>query len=57
MAGNTGVKNRSNYIQRILEEDKKLKGKDVLYGAYLQALEELARMTDVIYEEKRRPAG
>ena len=51
MAGNTGIKNRSEYIQRLLKEDKKLKGKDVLYGAYLQALEQLAKMTNAIYEE------
>jgi hypothetical protein len=51
MAGNTGIKNRSEYIQRLLKEDKKLKGKDVLYGAYLQALEQLAKMTNAIYEK------
>ena len=51
MAGNTGIKNRSEYIQRLLKEDKKLRGKDALYGAYLQALEELAKMTNAIYEE------
>lgn len=53
MAGDTGIKNRSNYIQRILKEDKKLRDKDALYGAYLQALEQLAEMTDDIYEEKK----
>ena len=51
MAGNTGIKNRSEYIQRLLKEDKKLKGKDVLYGAYLQALEQLSKMTNAIYEK------
>ena len=51
MAGNTGIKNRSEYIQRLLKEDKKLRGKDVLYGAYLQALEQLAQMTNTVYEE------
>ena len=51
MPKNTGIKNRAEYIQRILKEDKGLRKKDEAYNLYLEALNELMIATNEIYEK------
>ena len=50
MPKNTGIKNRAEYIQRILKEDKGLRKKDEFYNSYLEALNELMIATNEIYK-------
>lgn len=50
MPKKTGIKNREEYIERVLKEDKGHIGKDTPYGRYLSALKELVRQTDEIFK-------
>lgn len=50
MPKNTGIKNRAEYIQRILKEDKGLRKKDEAYDSYLDSLKELMDATNDIYK-------
>ena len=38
MPKNTGIKSSEDYLKRLLEEDKKIAGKDNPYGRYLTSL-------------------
>ena len=49
MPKNTGIKNRLDYINRVLAEDKKLADEDKVYGAYITALTNLAAQTNEVY--------
>ena len=49
MPKNTGIYQHKEYIERLLEEDKKIAGKDTPYGRYLKALTELTTYTNEIY--------
>ena len=49
MPNKSGIKNRMEYVERILAEDEKLGLKDAAYGKYLQALTNLALQTNEIY--------
>lgn len=49
MVGNTGIQNRSKYLQRVLKEDEKIAGKDEAYRTYLDSLSLLVKMTNDVY--------
>ena len=51
MPKNTGIKNREQYINKVLREDKSFIGKNTPYGRYLASLKELARQTNEIFEK------
>ena len=50
MPKNTGIKSSEDYLKRLLEEDKKIAGKDNPYGRYLTSLTKLMELTNEIYE-------
>ena len=51
MPKNTGIYQHKEYIERLLEEDKRIAGKDTPYGQYLGALTELSAFTNKIYAD------
>ena len=53
MAGHTGIKNRAEYLQRLLKEDRRLGNKDEAYGEYLSSLSTLLVMTKDIYDKQQ----
>ena len=48
----TGIKNRAEYLEKLIKEDEEIGKKDTLYGEYLKSLSRLVALTNTIYEEK-----